>query len=546
MNPQLTLLENSTDGIILLNAHLDIEFLSPSINKVLSYHEVIENLTINQLLYPEDLPVFIKQLEISMQLPELPLKGLELRFLNLDAEIVWVELSISNMLKEAEIGSLAVAVRNVSQAKKTERKLVHANRLYAFISQINQAIVRVKTEQALFDEACRIAIEYGKFEMAWIGVCDRENGVMSLVASSGTSEDELKLFKHYKYDVGGPIEKVIEGLDYYVVGELDRENRGAWNRIAVIRRYNSAMVLALKKSGQLIATFNIYSTEANFFNKHEVKLLVEANNDLCFALEVFEKERLRTLAEESREKAELRLEELNKDLREYTNELVSTNTGLQQFSYIISHNLRSPVANIMALTSYLRDETNTPETNLELHSALDTSVKLLNNVIIDLNTILTVKNEISEKRENISLTSLLKDIQLSIQTMILQSKTVITTDFLLGDQLNSLKTYLHSIFINLISNSIKYSRPGIAPVIHIKSERSVNEVIILFKDNGMGIDLEKKGDQVFGLYKRFHENIKGKGMGLFMVKTQIETLGGRISIKSEVNKGTEFTMHLPI
>ncbi|HYV94396.1 MAG TPA: ATP-binding protein [Chitinophagales bacterium] len=104
-----------------------------------------------------------------------------------------------------------------------------------------------------------------------------------------------------------------------------------------------------------------------------------------------------------------------------------------------------------------------------------------------------------------------------------------------------MKNYLHSIFYNLISNSLIYRKHDIPPVIKIKSHKLKDTIELLFKDNGMGIDLEKNGNQVFGLYKRFHsKNTDGKGMGLYMVKTQVEALGGKISIESEVNKGTTF------
>jgi signal transduction histidine kinase len=79
-------------------------------------------------------------------------------------------------------------------------------------------------------------------------------------------------------------------------------------------------------------------------------------------------------------------------------------------------------------------------------------------------------------------------------------------------------------------------------LIEIESKQCAGKLIIIFKDNGSGIDLAKDGNQVFGLYKRFHENKEGKGMGLFMVKTQVETLGGKIEINSAINKGTEFTI----
>jgi signal transduction histidine kinase len=101
---------------------------------------------------------------------------------------------------------------------------------------------------------------------------------------------------------------------------------------------------------------------------------------------------------------------------------------------------------------------------------------------------------------------------------------------------------LYSIFYNLIHNSIKYRQPGLPCVIQIRSRLLKEGVQLVFKDNGIGIDLKKRGEQVFGLYKRFHPAIEGKGMGLFMVKTQVEALGGKISISSEPNKGTEFTI----
>ena len=98
----------------------------------------------------------------------------------------------------------------------------------------------------------------------------------------------------------------------------------------------------------------------------------------------------------------------------------------------------------------------------------------------------------------------------------------------------------YSIFYNLISNSVKYRRPKIGTIIEIKSHLVNNQIELTFSDNGMGIDLSRNGDQVFGLYKRFHTHIEGKGMGLFMVKTQVENLGGAISINSKPNEGTIF------
>ena len=104
---------------------------------------------------------------------------------------------------------------------------------------------------------------------------------------------------------------------------------------------------------------------------------------------------------------------------------------------------------------------------------------------------------------------------------------------------------MKSIFYNLIINALKFSKPQQSPEIKIWSEIENDLIKIHFKDNGIGIDLNRYGDSIFGLYKRFNLNIEGKGLGLFMVKTQIEFLGGQIEVKSKINEWTEFIISLP-
>jgi len=96
-----------------------------------------------------------------------------------------------------------------------------------------------------------------------------------------------------------------------------------------------------------------------------------------------------------------------------------------------------------------------------------------------------------------------------------------------------------------VSNSIKYRQPGKSLVIEIKSWIENDKLIIWFKDNGRGIDLTRKINEIFGLYKRFHPDIEGKGMGLFMVKSQVKTLGGDIDVQSQPGVGTAFLISLP-
>jgi signal transduction histidine kinase len=171
---------------------------------------------------------------------------------------------------------------------------------------------------------------------------------------------------------------------------------------------------------------------------------------------------------------------------------------------------------------------------------LNKSVNGLDDIIKDLNQILQTKKEINEAKVLLHLSDIISTIQSNISHLILKENVTIIVDFSEKDEIFTIKSYMDSIFYNLISNSIKYKHPERTPVIEIKSRLKDKGFEILYKDNGLGIDLEKQGNQVFGLYKRFHFHTEGKGMGLYMVKTQIETLGGKVSIKSEVNHGTEF------
>lgn len=242
---------------------------------------------------------------------------------------------------------------------------------------------------------------------------------------------------------------------------------------------------------------------------------------------------------------EIQLQKLNRSLENYTKELLVSNKNLEQFSYIVSHNLRTPVANILGLSQILKDEA-LPENQKEfVIGELGAAAEALDEVIMDLNLILKKKQELNESKEKVVFSRVVTKVKNSISNMMEAEQVEIVADFSEVDQYTTIKSYLHSVFYNLIVNSIKYRHPARKPVITITSRRKDGSVILSFEDNGSGIDLEKKGDQLFGLYKRFHTKIEGKGMGLFMVKTQVEVLGGKINVRSQPNYGTVFELEFP-
>ncbi|WP_189702513.1 PAS domain S-box protein [Subsaximicrobium wynnwilliamsii] len=227
-------------------------------------------------------------------------------------------------------------------------------------------------------------------------------------------------------------------------------------------------------------------------------------------------------------------------------DIVQRNSDLEQFSYMVSHNLRAPTANIIGFADILQDDSISSQEQKELLQGLSASVKGLDTIIKDINIILQVEREVHEKKEVIIFSKLVNDIMLSIGNLIYKHRVIINRDFSAVDEIYSLKVYIYSIFYNLISNSIKYSKPNEQPRIEIKSKKENGKIILTFKDNGLGIDLKTKADKIFGLYNRFHSHVEGKGMGLFMVKKQVESLGGKITVASEPNQGTEFTIEFEI
>ncbi|MFN3639463.1 MAG: PAS domain S-box protein, partial [Flavobacterium sp.] len=224
-----------------------------------------------------------------------------------------------------------------------------------------------------------------------------------------------------------------------------------------------------------------------------------------------------------------------------TSDLLQRNRDLEQFTFIISHNLRAPTANIIGFTEILKDETITPSEQKELLYGLSSSVHTLDTTIKDINSILQLKKEISEKKEVLYFSKIVNDIIVDIENSIFKHQVEFITDFSEVDEYFALKAYMHSVFYNLINNSIKYRKFDMTPIIEIKSKKENNKVILTFKDNGMGFDM-RVGEKIFALYKRMHSHVEGKGMGLFMVKTQVEAMGGNITVMSEINEGTEFTI----
>lgn len=685
------------------------------------------------------------------------------------------------------------ALKEASEKKEreiAENKLLKANNLYAFISQINQNIVRVKDEAILFRNACQIAVKFGKFKMAWIGLFDSEYKTISLAEQTGMAEQDTHLFVNAPCEKEGPQAEVIRTNSYYVCNDIQKELKlQNWRSFAVGRNLNSCIVLPIKRFEKIIGTLNLYSNEKSFADEEEIELLVEIASDISFALDLFERENIHKELEKEQAKSKLKTEEdeskyrsffensmdgilltnpngniiaanpsaceilqrtereiceegregiidtkdpnlkrllkirenkgkakgelifIRKDGTEFLGELTSSiftdgfgyertslifrdiserrqneithlrneaklneaqaiahlgswelnletgdvlwskescrifglstedtnqsveswlsfihpgdletvlkestnarktltdyimgyrillrdgtikyiyskckfeidkngvNTGihgimldvtdiklaeierekmidnlvqhtkkLEQFTFIVSHNLRAPVAHILGLSQVLKSNISEAD-RVKSQDFLYQATERLDDTLKDLNKILELRSDVTKHMEPIFLNELVDTVESSIASLIKVESAQIITDFTAINKITSTRTYIHSIFYNLISNSLKYKQLDQVPIIKITTQTDGKKVTISFKDNGTGIDLIKHGDSVFGIYKRFNLGNDGKGLGLFMVKTQVGALGGNIRVESKVGEGTEFIIELPL
>lgn len=241
-----------------------------------------------------------------------------------------------------------------------------------------------------------------------------------------------------------------------------------------------------------------------------------------------------------RKEAEAQLLKLAEDLR-------TQNSNLEQFTYIVSHNLRAPVANALGLASLMYKADRTSETFDTYLAYLKKSLVHMDTVLRDVNTVLaTRENKGVVEKESVKLVDVIKQAISYLQEHLNKCKAEVSIEVEEQTTVNASSAYLFSVFYNLLTNAIKF-RSSERPlrIIINQGGGTRGDTVVSFSDNGLGFDMQEAGKDVFKLYKKFHRKLDGRGVGLFLVKTHIEAMGGTIKVSSQVNVGTTFVIHLP-
>lgn len=219
------------------------------------------------------------------------------------------------------------------------------------------------------------------------------------------------------------------------------------------------------------------------------------------------------------------------------------NKRLLNFAYIVSHNLRSHSSNISGILNLI-EETDSEQEKVCLMAMLKSTSDSLDETMRHLNNVVSIQTKDHIETEDLCLADYVNKTKEILGEQIQAKGALVINDL---DPRLTVKfnvAYLESILLNFMSNALKYSHPERRPKVHIGSTMVAGQFQLKIKDNGVGIDLDKHGENLFGMYKTFHGNKDARGIGLFISKNQIEAMGGSISVESEVGKGTTFTIKM--
>ncbi|HEY8896620.1 MAG TPA: ATP-binding protein [Niastella sp.] len=244
------------------------------------------------------------------------------------------------------------------------------------------------------------------------------------------------------------------------------------------------------------------------------------------------------------EKMDSYLKKNNESLKSYSTTLERTNRELEEFAYISSHDMKSPITSLLGMLTLMQQKDAIKPEHRHLFDLAVNSATQIRKTVTALNEIIAFRKTLKIEREKIDLAEALEDVKLRIMDMITSSHAVINADFSQCPYVNYPAVHLKSIFQNMLTNAIKYKDENRAPIIDIKTSLKENFVVLEISDNGMGIDMNRYKDKLYGLFQRFHTHIEGMGIGLHMIHSIVESYGGKILVESEENKGTTFKIYL--
>ena len=297
-----TLIEHHQGIIALLDENLRIIFRSAFGEKSTGWSNEEMPTVPNEHTDPEVLAEVRALYAESLASPDKTIP-IATRMKHKNGQYIWLEGTVTNKLHDPDVRGIVLSMQDVTEQRRAEEKLLRLNRLYFFMSQMNQAIIKASDEKTLFGEACRIAVEIGQFRMAWIGMLDESTKNLVPVTHAGEESDYLSRINIISLagppESMGPSGRTLREGKPMICNDIESAPEMApWREAALGRGYLSSIGLPLKRSGRIVGVFSMYASKKDFFDAEEIALLDDLANDISFGMELFEQESLRKKAEQ--------------------------------------------------------------------------------------------------------------------------------------------------------------------------------------------------------------------------------------------------------
>ncbi len=245
-----------------------------------------------------------------------------------------------------------------------------------------------------------------------------------------------------------------------------------------------------------------------------------------------------------RNKLKLAMEETQKELIKTHQKLQQAYEKIDQFAHAVSHDMRSPVASILGIVNLLNSlgiASDTPQ----MVGMIEKSATHLDKLLKDLLDLLITQGDATEEASLLNIEEVFAAVLNEVNCQVKEAGAEIITDFSAVNQVVYPQHVLHTIILNLLTNALKFRSQRRKLLIEIKTEIiDANTCCFSIKDNGTGMDMDHVSERIFTIFKRFHKDVEGKGVGLYMIKSMLAELGGRIEVKSAVNLGATFKVYL--
>ncbi|MGI4733684.1 MAG: sensor histidine kinase [Janthinobacterium lividum] len=242
------------------------------------------------------------------------------------------------------------------------------------------------------------------------------------------------------------------------------------------------------------------------------------------------------------------LQAANEELQQNNRLLRHTNVDLDNFIYTASHDLKAPIANIEGLLLLLRKQLPSAVQQAgivpRVLDMMQQSVERFRLTIAQLTDLTRLQQVRTEPGQTVDLATVVEAVCLDLAPLLEITGAQLTVDVSACARVQFAPQHLRSILYNLLSNAVKYRHPDRVPQVQLRCHGAANATVLEVTDNGLGLS-EPQQAKLFGLFQRLHGHVEGSGVGLYMVKRIIENAGGTITVRSQPEVGTTFTVTVP-